>query len=387
MHAVPCLVVTFAGWFGVPKYADPLHDAARTGNVVRAAVALLRNPTAVNAQEQRTKAYFPTAVHTAAYWNKVGALELLLARGGKTHYPGRTGDNGEPDESPLQYAAKNNSREAAEALLRHGAPLDIFSAVALDKWDEVRRCFLLARGFGLHERLANAWSRRTWGSRQSLLNWAVDGGSYRMVELLLDNGADPNPYPEPRVVLTNTPLHVAVWARRLDLAALLLDRGARIDAQNADGYTPLHWAVLHGDAAGVLFLLARGARTDVPIDWHCPRACDSNEPLTFFTPLHTAAKHADPVMVALLLAYGANPNARAAVPRPTGVYTREDEKALARPEARAARGRTPLDVAATVPDVWDREAFAHKPGRLTAWRVLCTVFVGAAGGVPGNPRP
>lgn len=381
MHLTALVVSVFAGFFGGTKEREPLHAAARTGNVVQMHVALLHRPDGVNAAECFTKDRSPTPVHLAAYWNNVGVLKLLLARGGDVNDPGLSG------ETPLQHAASRGSAAAAEVLLKHGAALDPFSAVAFDKWDEVRRWFRIARAVGLHTRLANAAAPLGWG-KQPLLNWAIDGGSLRMVELLLRNGAKVNPYADARLTLDWTPLHAAVFAKRPDLAELLVQSGAKIDAQDHDGYTALHRAVLYGDIVCARLLLKHGERVDTHADWYCPRACAPNgDPRTFFTPLHTAAEYERPELVALLLAHGADPNARATVPRPTGAYTNEDERKLATPQARAARGRTPLDVAATVPDEWDRDTRWYKPGKLTPARVLCAMLIHQAGGRPGAPRP
>ena len=38
------------------------------------------------------------------------------------------------------------------------------------------------------------------------------------------------------------PLHRAAWDISLDVARLLIERGADIDAKNNNGRTPLHWA-------------------------------------------------------------------------------------------------------------------------------------------------
>ncbi|MBP3958534.1 ankyrin repeat domain-containing protein [Gemmata sp. G18] len=82
-------------------------------------------------------------------------------------------------------------------------------------------------------------------------------------------------------------------------------------------------------------------------------------PGTFFTPLHTAAKYESPELVALLLAHGAQ----------LGV--------------RAADGRTPLDVAATIEPQWDRASFSDEPGKLTPARVLCIILLHCAGAPAG----
>ena len=60
-----------------------------------------------------------------------------------------------------------------------------------------------------------------------------------------------------------TPLHVVAWHGHADVAGLLLDAGAEIDARNCDGRTPLHDAIESGSVAVVDLLLDRGAELDV----------------------------------------------------------------------------------------------------------------------------
>ena len=72
----------------------------------------------------------------------------------------------------------------------------------------------------------------------------------------------------------NTPLHLAAYGSALDAARVLLTSGAKVDAQNKFGATPLHWAASpspwRADPRAVervspeliRLLLARGARID-----------------------------------------------------------------------------------------------------------------------------
>ena len=352
---LPATVISvFVGWFGGVKESEPLHAAARTGNIVQAHLVLMRCPNAVNISQRFTKERCPTPVHLAAYWNNVGVLELLLARGGKVNDPGASG------ETPLQHAASRGSTATANALLKHGATLDIFSAVSLNRWNEVQLWLRAASLLGWQKRLANARSDGPgWGSTP-LLNWAIQGGHLRMVELLVRHGAEVNPYADPKVTLDNSPLHNAVYKRRPDIAVFLIENGAKINAQDYDGYTALHRAVLYDDVGMVRVLLKHGASPNTRQDWFRPRACAPNgDTRTFFTPLHTAAQNESPELVALLLAHGA----------PLGV--------------RAADGRTPLDVAATIEPQWDSASFSHEPGKLTSARVLCIILLRCAGAPAG----
>ena len=73
--------------------------------------------------------------------------------------------------------------------------------------------------------------------------------------VLLDRGAEVN-------AKTNngwTPLHEAALNGHATVAALLLDRGAEVNAKTNNGWTPLHEAALNGHATVAALLLDRGA--------------------------------------------------------------------------------------------------------------------------------
>ena len=56
-----------------------------------------------------------------------------------------------------------------------------------------------------------------------------------------------------------TPLHVAVKYNHLDVARLLIDRGADIDAKSYAGWTPLHQAAFDNNCGVARLLIDRGA--------------------------------------------------------------------------------------------------------------------------------
>jgi|GEM_PF-6375751 len=283
---------------------EPLHAAAWRGNVIQAYFAILRCPDAVNTPARFTKLRSPTPVHLAAASDSVGVLELLLAHGGKVNDPGESG------ATPLQHAARWGSINTAELLLKHGATLDIFSAVALNKWKEVQTCFRVASYFGWEKRLANVRSDGPGWESTPLLLWAIESGHLRMVEILIHHGAEVNPEANSKRTLNWPPLHAAVYARRFDIARFLIQHGAKIDAQDFNGYTALHHAVSARDVEMTRLLLKHGASLDTRTDFHAPRASDTNgDPSTFNTPLHLAVEREQPEIAALLLAHGACPNA------------------------------------------------------------------------------
>lgn len=89
------------------------------------------------------------------------------------------------------------------------------------------------------------------------LHLAAYFGRMEVARLLLGRGADPNAVAlnESRV----TPLHSAVAARHRDTASLLLALGASPNAVQHGGWTPLHAAARTGDEAIIDMLLLRGA--------------------------------------------------------------------------------------------------------------------------------
>lgn len=63
-----------------------------------------------------------------------------------------------------------------------------------------------------------------------------------------------------------TPLMIASFNGREELALDLIKYGASIDAADIGGYTPLHWAAYNGFRAVVALLLRKGASVDVTSD-------------------------------------------------------------------------------------------------------------------------
>ena len=81
-------------------------------------------------------------------------------------------------------------------------------------------------------------------------------GSFKLVKLLIDNGADANG----RDKKNATPLHIASQRGLPETVKLLLDHRADPNAQNDKGWTPLHIASREGVVDVVKCLLARRQR-------------------------------------------------------------------------------------------------------------------------------
>jgi hypothetical protein len=112
------------------------------------------------------------------------------------------------------------------------------------------------------------------------------GREYRIrskVELLLENGADPN---LTKGTFQDPPLHNAVKLGYVDVVDLLMAHQADLNIRGPQGATPLHWAALRGDSETVEKLLDAGADPHIcddvgwtPMDKAAfGRCCESDDP-------------------------------------------------------------------------------------------------------------
>jgi len=88
---------------------------------------------------------------------------------------------------------------------------------------------------------------------RSELHNAVIAKDLARVRSLLESGADPSA----RDGSGWTPLHFSAQDYSLEIAELLLDFGANIDAQNSQGQSPLYTAVFNSRGRGDLIKLLR----------------------------------------------------------------------------------------------------------------------------------
>jgi uncharacterized protein len=107
--------------------------------------------------------------------------------------------------------------------------------------------------------------RQVQGLRFQRLSQAAYEDSPMMARLLLRLGADPDggDYNDTVPFAFVTPLGTAASRGNLDVVEVLLENGANPDAADPTGFTPLAHAASQGHADIVRALLAAGARTDV----------------------------------------------------------------------------------------------------------------------------
>ncbi len=133
--------------------------------------------------------------------------------------------------------------EAAHALLRRGARVDLPVAAALGGIEEASRLLPDASPEDRHRALA----------------LSAQFGHTEIVRLLLDAGEDPNRYNPPGFHGHSTPLHQAALAGHEETVRLLVERGARLDLKDTSWQgTPEGWAMHEGRTKIAEYLRAQG---------------------------------------------------------------------------------------------------------------------------------
>lgn len=193
-----------------------------------------------------------TLLHRAANQGQLDVARFLIDHGADV------GARDEMGRTPLHRAAGNGHRAMVELLLANKAD-------------------------------ANAKVSQYPDNGSTSLHLAVGKGYRTVCETLLARGADPNLGD----ASGTPPIYPAVWADDAATVRLLLARGARVNpAPGKNGYTPLHSAKSTNVAT---MLIEAGAVVDA--------LNDSNQ-----SPLHYCAGEGKTDVVAVLLAAGANPN-------------------------------------------------------------------------------
>lgn len=192
-----------------------------------------------------------TALHFAAGAGNRKIVQLLLEEGADVNYVGKT-------SSVISLACKGGHIEVAKILFDKASlsfrdnkkmtPLHL--AIEHLNYDDVVP-LLLRKGFSVDVRDA---------SGATPLRLAVFAGKIDVAELLIEYGADVNAVDS----TSQTALHLVatreIRKNEYSITRLLLDSGADVNTQDADGMTALHYAVSKGKER--LINLLMGARPD-----------------------------------------------------------------------------------------------------------------------------
>ena len=154
--------------------------------------------------------------------------------------------------TPVLLAVYYHHPEIAESLLATGIEPNIFEAAASGRVERVRE--LLNK----KPELVKAYSPDGWTALH--LNF----GNLEIVKLTLDRGADIDAVSKNK--FTATPLQGAAAMEKLELARLLIARGANVNCRGEEGGSPLHEAAGNGQIEFAKLLLDHGANLNAKDD-------------------------------------------------------------------------------------------------------------------------
>lgn len=320
------LVLVLLGASGPTSAAaeETLFDAVRAGDQ-KAVRALIGRKVDVNA----TAVDGSTVLHIAVDANDEPTARLLLAAGAHATTATRYG------VTPLALAARNGSPGMIEALVKAGADPNAASPEGETALMTVTRSGSLAAVEKLLALGANPNAKEAW-HQQTALMWAASENQAQVAAVLIKAGADvnarskvwPGQPPRPRgsetsfqAAHSNFPkggfsaLHFAAQYGSGDVAVLLAEAGANLEATEPDGVTPLILAIINGHYDVAALLVRTGANVNAADRsgrgalYH---AVDMNRLEWLFSrPNPQPSGELDAVAIAaLLLERGANPNAR-----------------------------------------------------------------------------
>ena len=341
----------FSSWRALKSHVDSttvdgqLFDAAKTGDVGNLSALLDKYPQKL---EARNKPYEHTLLHVAAFAGHLPIIDLLLERGLDVNAREK-GDNtyamhwaaaaghidvvrrladaggdvvGHGDDHELEVigwascweGADQRHAAIAEFLVSRGARHHIFSAIALNLPDEIRR-IVAADPSALSRRQSHNEDFRL------PLHYAVLRNRPELVELLLQLGADP-------LATDGTGFTAAAYATSPDVDRSVLEM-IRSRTARPDLFTALalsEWDTAErilkdnpgvvgpgGEHTGVLHWMAK--RGNLAADkWLLDHKVNPNALWAHWdadvTPLHLAVMQAHTEVVRLLLAAGADPRIR-----------------------------------------------------------------------------
>ncbi|XP_072480730.1 ankyrin-2 isoform X1 [Notamacropus eugenii] len=265
---------------------NALHLAAKEGHV-GLVQELLGRGSAVDSATKKGN----TALHIASLAGQAEVVKVLVKEGANINAQSQNGF------TPLYMAAQENHIDVVKYLLENGANQ---STATEDGFTPLA----VALQQGHNQAVAILLENDTKGKvRLPALHIAARKDDTKSAALLLQN--DHNADVQSKVKAQDdckkggsgfqsgfTPLHIAAHYGNVNVATLLLNRGAAVDFTARNGITPLHVASKRGNTNMVKLLLDRGGQIDA-------KTRDG------LTPLHCAARSGHDQVVELLLERGA----------------------------------------------------------------------------------
>ncbi|XP_077960844.1 ankyrin-3 isoform X17 [Gasterosteus aculeatus] len=258
---------------------NALHLASKEGHV-EVVAELLKLEADVDSATKKGN----TALHIASLAGQTEVVKELVTNGANVNAQSQNGF------TPLYMASQENHLEVVRFLLEHSASQSMATedgftplAVALQQGHDQVVSLLLEND--------------TKGKvRLPALHIAARKDDTKAAALLLQN--DHNADVESKMMVNRTtesgftPLHIAAHYGNINVATLLLNRGAAVDFMARNDITPLHVASKRGNSNMVKLLLDRGSKIDA-------KTKDG------LTPLHCGARSGHEQVVEILLDRGA----------------------------------------------------------------------------------
>ena len=254
-----------------------LHNAAKSGEELYIVEILLESGADVNAKT----ANGTTALHLAAQYGNENAARVLLEHGANVH--ARTvppkddliGRKFAGGRTPLHWAAVEGHDAVVELLLDHHADPGAKNTTyrtplqeAIMHGNELVARILIKRGAPIDDQDDEAWTPLHQAS-YAVGRLNAQTGQAAIAELLLDSGAHIDAVTTDSSVLGNdnhcrcTPLLLAAATNAIEVAELLVKRGADLRACRKRGETAIHVAAWKGNISIVRMLLDAGVEIDI----------------------------------------------------------------------------------------------------------------------------
>jgi len=224
--------------------AGEIHDAAVAGDLNKVRTLLEADPTLLEAKDSDGNTPLISAcggppVNTAA--------DYLIDKGADINARNKSGG------SPVYFALRN--LDLMQRLIAKGADINVRAYGGLTPLHQAASAGNLKVAQLLIDHGADLNTRGNWGTILQTLIYRQCDPTGEMVKLLLKSGAKLQPFS-----FGNTELHLAALQGSTDMARLLVECGADVDAVNEYGHTPLYYAAKHGHRKTADALIAAGAK-------------------------------------------------------------------------------------------------------------------------------